>query len=369
MSRIQLTLFCLAALLMPAIASATELELSEAQAAQAKLTTARVGATEHSARLQLSGALAADRRKSHRVAPVVEGMVSRLHVIEHARVRKGQVLVSLRSHALGQAQADYLDALSRFELAESERNRIQALWKDGIVAESRWLKTDGEYKSARAAFDARRRLLLLAGLSERQLQALARNGGGMAEFDLTSPIAGLVTRIEIEPGQSLAAGETALHVEDHARLWAMVNIPVGELERLKTGARAEVRVQARSGQVYGGRLESLGGEVNADSQTLAGRVVVDNADGLLRPGMHAEIGITAGAARGLTVPASAVFRLHDQSYVFKVTGPRRYTPVAVETGTVTGTAITITRGINAGDEIVSGGVAELKSHWQYQGGE
>lgn len=369
MNRMLSSLFTLVALLMPAIAPAAELTLSAEQAAQAKLTTTRVSAAENQTRLDLSGTLAADRRRSHRVAPVMDGMVSALHAVEHARVRKGQALAHLRSHALGQAQADYLDALARLDLAESERTRIEALWKDGIVAESRWRKVDSEYKSARAAFEARRRLLSLAGLSDRQMQALAKNADGIAEFDLVSPIDGMVTRVEIEPGQSLAAGETAFHVEDLGRLWAMVNIPVGELPRIQPGAQADVRVQARPGQAYRGRLESLGGAVDADSQTLVGRIVVDNADGLLRPGMYAEIGLAGAATRGLVVPASAVFRMHDRSYVFKVIGPRRYAPVAVNTGAATNAGIAISGGLAAGDEIVSGGVAELKSHWQHQGGE
>lgn len=370
MNRVLVYLFSI--VLMPMMAPAAEsefLELNAEQAYNAKLTTTRVSAEEHPTQLNLSGILSADRRKSHRVAPVMEGMVSKLHVIENARVRKGQMLATLRSSSLGQAQADYLNALARFEFAQSERSRIEGLWKDGIIAESRWLKADSEYKSARAEFETRRYFLSLAGLSHRQIQALPYNSNGVAEFTLVSPIDGMITKVEVEPGQSLAAGETAFQISDSRTLWVMVRIPVDALPQIKVGTHTGVRVQARPDKPYLGRLESLGGEVDTESQTLAGRIVVNNADGLLRPGMFAEIRLSGGVARGLSVPDSAVFRVNDRTYVFRVVGSRRYAPVAVSIGASTGAGVAITRGLAAGDEIVSGGVAELKSHWQYQGGK
>lgn len=356
-------------LLIPMLASAAELELTQEQLASAQITTTTVASRELKPRLNLTAALTADRRKSHRVTPVMDGMVTELLAVENEAVQKGQVLARLRSNSLGQAQAGYLEALARFELARAERTRIEGLWKDGIVAESRWLTVDSEFKSARATLDARRRLLSLAGLSDRQIQALAKKPDRLAEFELTSPIDGMVTGVEIEAGQLISAGQAAFHVDDLSSLWAEVRIPVADLPQIKPGTGAVVRVQASPGQDYGGRLESLAGEVDRQSQTLGGRIVVDNPDGRLRPGMYAAVTLTGVASRGLMVPASAVFRIGEQAYLFKVLSPRRYAPVPVEIGAGADGWIAVRRGIEANVEIVSGGVAELKSHWQYQGGE
>ena len=356
-------------ILTPALAQAAQLELTKEQLASINLATATVSTRESHTQLKLNGVLTADQRKTHRVAPVVDGMVTELQVVAHERVRKGQVLARLRSHSLGQAQADYLEALARFDLAQAERTRIEGLWKDGVVAESRWLTVDSEYKSARAALDVRRRLLSLAGLSDEQIGQLADQPDRLAVFDLISPIDGLVTGVEIESGQLLSAGQIAFHVDDLSTLWAMVKIPVASLPQVKIGAEAVISVLASPGRSYRGKLESLGGEVDAQSQTLTGRIVLGNPGGRLRPGMYAEVDLNSVASQGLMVPASAVFRVGDQAYLFKVLGSGRFEPVAVEIGAEAGGWVPIRRGIAAGVEIVSGGVAELKSHWQYQGGE
>jgi len=345
------------------------LELSKEQLANVNLAISAVTVRESHARLRLSGSLSADRRKSHRVAPVVDGMVTALQVVAHDRVRKGQVLASLRSHNLGQAQADYLEALARYELAQTEHTRIEGLWKDGIVSESRWLKTNSEHKAARATFEARRRLLSLVGLSDGQVEQLAKDPDRLAAFDLISPIDGLVTGVEIESGQFLSAGEVAFHVDDLSTLWAEVRIPVASLPQVALEAKAMVQVRARPGQPYQGRLESLGGEVDQQSQTLAGRIVLGNPDGLLRPGMFAEVVLSGAPKTGLMVPASARFMIGDQTYLFKALGNKRFEPVAVEIGMESDGWVSILTGIAVDTKIVSRGVAELKSHWQYQGGE
>ena len=356
-------------LLIPALAPAAELVLTQQQLASAQLTTTTVTARELKPRLDLTATLTADRRKSHRVTPVVDGLVTELLMVENDTVHKGQVLARLRSNSLGQAQADYLEALARFDLARAERARIKGLWKDGIVAESRWLVVDSEYKRARATLDARRRLLSLAGLSDDQIQALAQKPDRLAEFELISPIDGMVTGVEIESGQLATAGQAAFHVDDLSSLWAEVRVPVASLPRIELGAEVLIQVEASPGREYRGRLQSLGGEVERQSQTLGGRIVVDNPDDVLRPGMYAAVTLTGISYQGLVVPASAVFRVGEQAYLFEVTGPRRFKPVPIEIGTEAGDWIAVRAGIAADTEIVSGGVAELKSHWQYQGGE
>jgi cobalt-zinc-cadmium efflux system membrane fusion protein len=355
--------------LIPTLSAAAEITLTEEQLANAQLTTTTVISRELQPQLNLTGTLTADRRKSHRVTPVVDGMVTELLAVENEAVRKGQVLARLRSHSLGQAQADYLEALARFDLARSERGRIEGLWKDGIVAESRWLTVDSEYKSARATLDARRRLLSLTGLSDKQIQALAQKPDRLAEFELTSPIDGMVTDVEVEAGQLLSAGQIAFHVDDLSSLWAEVRIPVASLPQIRLGTDAVIQVEASPGRSYGGHLQSLSGEVERQSQTLGGRIVVDNPDGQLRPGMYATVILSGIADTGLMVPASAVFRVGEQAYLFKVLGARRYTPVVIEIGTESDGWIPVRSGIAADTEIVSSGVAGLKSHWQYQGGE
>ena len=71
-------------LVLPAtLAISAELQLTPAQLANVNLTTTTVSDRESLTQLKLNGVLTADRRKTHRVAPVVDGMVTTLRVVAH----------------------------------------------------------------------------------------------------------------------------------------------------------------------------------------------------------------------------------------------------------------------------------------------
>tara|TARA_R110001583_G_scaffold9688_1_gene45648 strand:- start:3652 stop:4761 length:1110 start_codon:yes stop_codon:yes gene_type:complete len=369
MNLFQSTMTILAFTLVSSFVQSAELVLEPEQLKTTNLTTINVTAQEHASRLELTGTLAVDQRKSYRVAPVVEGIVTELRVVSHDRIQKGLVLARLRSDTLGQAQADFLEASAQFQLIQAEQDRVEGLSREGIVARSRLLKVNSEYKTARANLEQRRRLLILTGLSEQQINALEDKRNLVADFELTSPIDGIVSASKIESGQQLSAGETAFHVDDLSSLWLEVQIPVASLPLVTIGAEAIIYVRSRPEQPFRGTLQSLGTEVSRQSQTLSGRIVVTNTEELLYPGMHAEVTLSGITNRGLVVPTSAVFRIGDQAFVFRALGEGHFKPARVRTGTPADTQIPILSGLELGDTIVISGVAELKSHWQYQGGE
>jgi len=369
MNFFDMTLIAMAFTFVAGYAESAEVELTAEQLKTANLATIAVTDRENVSRIKLTGVLTADLRKSYRIAPVVEGMVTELHVVSYDHVGVGQLMARLRSDSLGQAQADYLESLSRFELARTENDRIEGLREEGIVSESRLLKANSEFKTARANFEQRRRLLSLAGLSDQQIKALEERPDRLAEFDLISPIDGIVTVSTIERGQQLAAGEAAFHVDNLTSLWLEVQIPVATLPLVAIGAEAQIRVQSSPDRLFRGELQSLGGEVDSNSQTLVGRIVVGNPEAMLFPGMYAEVTLSGSANQGLAVPASAVFRIGDQAYVFRAVGEAKFDPVPVSLGPEVDDLISIQSGLDIGDTIVTRGVAELKSHWQYQEGE
>ncbi len=352
---------------LPLMASA--LELTPQQMANISLDTAVVSEREAVATLSVNGILRADQKRLFRVSPVVDGLVTELKVVAQRKVRKGDVLARLRSNTLGQAQTDYLEALVRNDVARADYLRVKGLSDEGVVATSRLLAVESEYKMADAMLDQRYRELTLAGMNKAQIKELARNPDNIAGYTLSSPVSGVLLEVSVENGQMLTAGQSAFRIADLSVVWAVVQIPVANIGNVALGSQASIRVAAYPQQRFTGQLESLSGEVDVSSQTLSGRVVIDNRHGRLRPGMYAQAALQSSARTGLMVPASALFRRGNASYVFIVRGARSFEPVKVISGKPVGGWVGIESGVRANDIVVSSGVAELKSHWQYQGGE
>lgn len=345
------------------------LSLTPEQMAGLALETGIVERRRIAAELSLPGRIEEDRRRSFTIAPIVAAVIDDVAAVEHDRVQKGQILARLRSDALGEAQAGYLDALARFRLAEAERKRVEGLWKESIVSESRWLQVDSDYKRAAAALEQQRRLLKLAGLDDRQIADIEEHPDRLAVFDLVSPADGIVVESTAVSGKAIAAGEKVFRVIDPSQLWVDVRIPTAYIGDVVVGAAALVDVQLSSRQRIRGEVLSLGADVDPQSQTVEGRIVVENPEGLLRPGMFAGITLSGRGHDGLAVPASAVTRQGNRSHVFKVVGPGQFMAVAIDAGAEMAGWIPVLAGLEEGMPVVIKGVAELKGQWLYQGGE
>lgn len=341
-------------------------ELTTAQVEHAGFSTARVEDREASDTLRLPGTLAVDPRHSWRVSPVVEGVVEEVGAMAHDVVRKGQVLARLRSNALGEAQVAWLEARAGVRLATAERERSLALRKEGVVSESQWLRVDTDHQRAQAALAQAERKLALAGMSSEQIDALESPGRRLGEMALTSPANGVVLASTVARGQALGAGENAFEVADLSTLWVTVHIPVASLASVKLGAKATVRVSGSARAAWDGTVGSLGGKVDGADQTLEGRVVVSNEGGFLRPGMYAEVEVVGAPMKALMVPSAATFNVGNLTYVFHRLGTTRFEAVEVTSGAPLGEWTPVHgSGIQAGFEVVVGGLAELKSHWLY----
>lgn len=338
--------------------------LTAEQVAHAEFSTAIAQARTASATLLLPGTLEVDPRRSWRVSPVVEGVVEEVGAVAHDRVGKGQMLARLRSTALGEAQVAWLAARAGLRLANADRERNSALRSDGVVSESQWLRVDNEFQRAQGILAQAERKLELAGLSPKEIEALESSERRLGEMTLQSPAAGVVLVSTVTRGQVLGAGEDAYQIADLSTLWVTVHIPVASLAQVMPGAKATVRVAGSPRAGWGGKLGLLGGRVEADRQTVEGRVVVTNDGGFLRPGMYAQVEVAGAPHQALMVPTGAVFTVGNQAYIFQKVGDVRFRPMAVSAALPLGEWTPVNGpGVDAGIEVVVGGLAELKSHW------
>lgn len=348
---------------------ATVVDLTMEQVGHANLTTAAVEEREAADTLDLPGTVHVDPARAWTVAPVVGGNIASLNAFAHSSVKRGEVLARLQSTELGQAEAAWVQARADQRVASAAWERGQALRKDGVVSEARFAELEGEQTRTRAALDQAERALSLAGISGDRRDALEAEGRRLGELALTSPGDGIVVKSDLQLGQPIAAGEPAFEIADLSSLWVTVRVPASRVAQVPVGAAAVVRVAGGPAEGWPGAVGSLGAEVAAD-QTVEARVVVANPDGFLRPGMYAQVAVSAAPMRALMVPAGGTFAVGNQAYVFQKESDTRYRAVAVTAAAPVGEWTPVSGpGVQAGLLVVVGGLAELKSHWLYEGGE
>ena len=308
------------------------------------------------------------------IGPVNEGRIVRLYAGQGTRVRNGQRLAELESADIDQAEADYLKAVADAEnakrsataelkLAQQTYDRTKALYEKTIVPgknlqsaehdlELAKANAENNLASTRATLTAARRHLLILGLTDPAIDALAKKPGLAATFALNSPINGVVVERNATIGATVGPDASVFKIIDISRVWIDANVFEKDLPRVRIGQQVKVTTTAFPGTTFSGRVIFVNSVLDPDSRTVKVRTEIPNPDGRLKPDMFANVEIiTDVAGNAISVPQSAVLEDGGKSFVF-VAGNNGYEKRQVQAGIKTADRVEIVDGLKSGDKVV-----------------
>jgi HlyD family secretion protein len=268
------------------------------------------------------------------------GRVTDLAVDEGVRVTKGQFLLqidprNLRS-AVTRTEASLAAARSQVEQlkvaiesskvalkqAEDNYNRQQNLWKGGLTTRETLEKSENDLKLRQADLRSQEQQLRTQEARVGSESATAES----ARFDLSkvrieSPITGIVTRRNIEEGETVVigtmnnAGTVLLTIADMSVIQAEVEVDETDLPAIRMGQPAKVTIDAMPGQTFSGKVTEIGNSpiqtgtgAQASTQATNFKVVVtlDKEIAEVRPGFTCTAEITTAVRDSvLAVPIQA----------------------------------------------------------------
>jgi cobalt-zinc-cadmium efflux system membrane fusion protein len=276
------------------------------------------------------------------------------------RVEAQQPLALLESPELGQARAATVAARARAALARRALERKRELAADRIVAGREVQEAEAEASAAEAELRAARGALRALGVGDEE--------GGSEErvdprFTLHSPIAGTVLERSVVRGQMPEPGRALFRVGDLAKLWLTAHAFERDAIRVTPGATARLTFSALPGRTLSGKVTLVGSQVDTSSRTLPIRVEVENAEGMLRPGMSATAWIPIGGAGDsiVAVPAAALQRTEGGWAVFLPRDEGAFEVRAVGRGRDLGGEVEVVSGLQAGEQVVVDGAFLLKA--------
>ena len=256
-----------------------------------------------------------------------------------AAVKRGQALARLDAQdaALNAAQAEAARAL-----AEAEAKRYRDLREKNFVSQ--------------AVLDAKETALKTA-----QAQAgVARNQA--AYTTLVADRDGVLTAVEAEAGQVVAAGQTVLRVAEGSEKEIVIAVPESDVEKLRTAESFEVSLNSLPGRSWAGRLRELSPSAEAATRTFMARIAVPGADAAVRLGMSARVTAKVSLRdTALALPLSAFITRNDQANVWVVDPATQTVKLTkVETDGVAGNALRVKGGLAPGQLVVTAGANLLE---------
>ncbi len=237
--------------------SAPTLSMSERARALAEIRTSVVRRDYPEMEVGLVGKLEYDQTRVQSLSARFPARIDQLYVnYLGAPVNKGEHLARIFSPELSTAQHELLMAY----------------------------QADPQSSLTEASFEK----LRLWDLMPDQIDAIIDSGVPSDQFELLSPIGGVMIEKQANEGDYVEKGQPLMKIADLSKLWLMLDAYESDLPWLRYGQEVKFSVQAFPGETFSGRIAFFEPELNRDTRTVSVRVNVDNPDGRLRPGMFAK---------------------------------------------------------------------------------
>lgn len=333
---------------------------------QIGLASAPLGTRSLATVLTTTGAIEANGNREAHVTTRVPGRVIALYKAVGDVVRAGEPLATLDSVELGQAQSAYLEAYARYELSRSTFDREQKLFQEQLIAQKEALAAENQLRLSEIDLQKAKSQLSLYGFTDARVRKLAATRRLDPTIPLLAPIGGVVLSRELTLGEVLEprTEAPAFILTDVSQLWANANLFEKDLPLVYEGQQATIKTPAYPGKTYRGRVSLISTTLDKETRTAKARIVVDNADRKLKPDMFATIRIEVGAKEALALPAEAVTREKEQTFVFVRTEPEAFERRPVSVGDKVGEHYPVLEGLKAGEDVVVKGAFTLKSELQ-----
>jgi Cu(I)/Ag(I) efflux system membrane fusion protein len=196
----------------------------------------------------------------------------------------------------------------------------------------------------------------LLGVSDSQIDAVAKRGTPDESVAFPSPASGFVIEKNVVEGASVDAGMRLFRIAALGKVWVEADVYEADLSRVRVGQSAQVTLDYLPGRSYDARVSYIYPYLDPKARTGRVRVELGNKDLDLRPGMYANVELAAELGTRLQVPASAVVYTGPRRLVFVDLGEGRFKPVEVKVGTESNGSYEVLTGLNAGDIIATSGV-------------
>ncbi|MDY3068233.1 MAG: efflux RND transporter periplasmic adaptor subunit [Parabacteroides sp.] len=253
------------------------------------------------------------------VKPKVEGYVNQILVDEGQKVSKGQPLFRLSSEEYAErvkeAQANFKQAEAGYQMAEYESLRIQRMVEKNIIAKIRLDQANTEKEVARMKVEQ----------AKAQLQQAQTN---YAYTTVSSPFDGYIDRIPYKVGSLVTPASLLTTVSDVSEIFAYYRVNESEYLKYKkaqlTGEKLpemnNIELVLSDGTVYRhkGKLETVEGDFERGTGSIAFRVRFPNPEGLLKHGVTGKIRMQTHMDNVYLVPQKATFEIQDFTYVYVV---------------------------------------------------
>ena len=327
------------------------------------------------------------------VVPKTAGKVAGIYVDIGSAVAVGDLLLSLDAadlEALVELNAAQLERArnsdlpaqvngAEFNLAnsrallkttEADYRRYQQLYGTGAVSSQQFEQAERQYLQARASHESAQKaldILLGATVPETIRQYEAQLKKAQADFENTmvkAPFSGVITARSVNPGEMVSPTVPVISLANLDTVVVQADVNEGQVNRIRAGQELKVRVKSVQEEPFTGIVTNVAQAASPVSKAYPVKIQVANPLHMLKPGMLAEVVLSAGDEEGIIVPVEALLQDESGSFVW-VVKEGVVTRRSVAAGQTDGSHVIIISGLTEGEDVAVTGTDSMQDGMKF----
>lgn len=256
--------------------------------------------------LDLSGKISMDENKSARIFPLAGGVVLNVAVELGDHVSKGQLLATIKSPELINAQRDYKNDETEVLIQEKNVEAAKSLFKSGLMSEKEYILSQNQLQISKNNLQKSKELL-----------NIYHQANNPDEFNIFAPVSGYIIEKNISPNSQFQGSQTQslFTVSDLNEVYADANVYETDINKVHIDDSVYIVTLTYPDKIFRGTISKIINVLDPDTKTMLVRVKLNN-NVYLKPEMYAQI--TINYKSGLVmkaVPKTAVVLDNSLNYI------------------------------------------------------
>ncbi len=257
------------------------------------------------------------------------------------KVKKGDLIIRIEDKEFENGIAINAKKLS-VEIAENEKVKLEALHKKGGVTLSEIRQADVQATNARYAYD----------------NALLQ----LDKMNIKAPFDGVIVSLpHYTKGARIENNKPVLGVMDYSKLYMDINLPESSIRYIKPNQPIFVTHYTLPYDTISGVVSQLSPAISTETRTYQGRIVVNNDNLKIRPGMFVKVDILVDKAEdAIIIPKEIIQSRYNRKFVYVI---EKNTAImkSIQTGLEDENNVEVTKGLKVDDNLVIKGYETLRA--------
>ena len=274
------------------------------------------------------------------ISPETNGQIKKIYVEEGDRVKKGQLLIHLKTMVL---ESNIKEVKTNLELAQKTYEKQKRLWEDSVGSEMEYLQAKNKKESLEAKLET-----LKAQLDMSSMEA---------------PFNGIVEEITQKTGELASPGQPILHLVNLKKLKIKAELSEKFLQHINKGDQVRINFPALDNYSKTTSISRKGSIVDEESRTFTIEANFSNQDEKIKPNQVAIINVNDFTNKeAMVVPSEIIKQDMKGDYIYiteEKNGAITASKIYVETGRSYNNKTVIKEGIKPGQKVITAGYTQV----------